>query len=51
VSGAPAVPPRSALGVWYSRYYPYSADSFVGEVLQGYVNHSLPLSNAVLDMK
>ena len=50
VSGAPAVPPRAALGVWWSRYFPYSAASITDEVLQGYRDHALPLSYLVLDM-
>jgi len=33
------------------RYYSYSAESIVDEVLSGYANHSLPLTNLVLDMK
>jgi alpha-glucosidase (family GH31 glycosyl hydrolase) len=49
-SGNPSVPPRDALGVWWSRYYPYTADSIVSQVLDGYKNYSLPLDVLVLDM-
>jgi alpha-glucosidase (family GH31 glycosyl hydrolase) len=42
--------PRSAFGVWWSRYYPYNQSSIVEEVLSGYANFSIPLSNLVLDM-
>jgi alpha-glucosidase (family GH31 glycosyl hydrolase) len=44
------MPPLSAFGVWWSRYYAYSQEQFETEVLQGYANHSLPLSHVVLDM-
>lgn len=50
VLGRPAMLPRSAFGVWWSRYHEYSADSFVAEVLSGYANFSIPLNNAVFDM-
>ena len=50
VLGKPAMLPRSAFGVWWSRYYPYSQTSIVEEVLRGYRNYSIPLNNLVLDM-
>ena len=50
VLGAPALLPRSAFGVWWSRYWPYTQDSIVSEVLQGYANYSIPLNNLVFDM-
>lgn len=50
VLGRPAMLPRSAFGVWWSRYWPYSQQSIVEEVLAGYANYSIPLSNLVLDM-
>lgn len=50
LSGPPAPPPRAAFGPWWSRYWPYSADSFTSEVLAGYASNSIPLSIAVLDM-
>ena len=50
VLGAPAMLPRSAFGVWWSRYWPYTQASIVTEVLQGYANFSIPLNNLVFDM-
>lgn len=50
VLGRPEMLPRSAFGVWWSRYYPYTQDTIVSEVLSGYANFSLPLNNLVLDM-
>lgn len=50
LSGAIAMPPAAALGVWWSRYYPYSQAQFVSEVLQGYADNGLPLNTVVLDM-
>jgi alpha-glucosidase len=50
LSGRIAMPPLSALGVWWSRYYTYSQQQVVAEVLEGYHNHSLPLNHLVLDM-
>eukprot|EP00729_Bicosta_minor_P022858 gene22858-16884_t len=42
--------PRSAFGVWWSRYWRYSEQSLVEEVLEGYKNYSIPLNNLVMDM-
>eukprot|EP01079_Euglenida_sp_SAG-EU17-18_P008234 gene8234-1470_t len=50
VLGRPAMVPRSALGVWWSRYYSYSQATIVDEGLQGYANYSIPLNNLVFDM-
>lgn len=50
VLGRPALLPRSAFGVWWSRYYEYTQDTIVQEVLSGYANYSIPLNNLVLDM-
>lgn len=50
LSGPPAPPPRSTFGPWWSRYYPYSADSLASEVLEGYASNSIPLSSVSLDM-
>ena len=50
VLGPPALPPRSSLGVWYSRFYPYSEAQLLEEVVGGYAQHSLPLSVLVSDM-
>ena len=51
VLGRPAMLPRSAFGVWWSRYYPYSETSIVEEVLSGYYNYSIPLNMLVFDME
>ena len=54
VLGAPAVPPRWALGVWWSQNYPWTNTtgnhSIVSGVLQHYADLGLPLSTLVLDM-
>jgi hypothetical protein len=51
VMGRPAMLPRSAFGVWWSRYYPYTETTIVDEVLSGYRNYSIPLNNLVFDME
>ena len=40
VLGRPAMLPRSAFGVWWSRYYRYSEETIVSKVLDGYRNNS-----------
>ena len=50
ILGRPAMLPRSAFGVWWSRYWEYTQDSIVTEVLDGYKNFSIPLNNLVFDM-
>jgi len=50
VGGAPALPPLSALGVWYSRYYPYGEASYRAEIIDKYKANALPLSVGVLDV-
>ena len=50
VLGRPALLPRAAFGVWWSRYYPYSQQTFTDEVLSGYANNSIPLNMVVFDM-
>jgi len=49
VAGAPAMLPRAALGVWWSRYYPYD-EAGIMEVVDGYADHKLPLDYLVMDM-
>jgi len=51
VLGRPAMLPRSAFGVWWSRYYPYTETTIVEEVLSGYKNYSIPLNMLVFDME
>jgi len=50
IMGKPPMLPRSAFGVWWSRYYPYTQTSIVEEVLEGYRNFSIPLNHVVFDM-
>jgi alpha-glucosidase len=50
VSGRSALPPKDALGVWYSKYYPYSSTTMPRDVVDGYASHGLPLSVVVLDV-
>jgi hypothetical protein len=50
VAGKPAMPPLSAFGIWWSRYWVYSSKSFTEQVLDGYADHSLPLNHVVMDM-
>lgn len=52
ISGAAAMPRRAYLGVAYSRNWRYDEAGVVGPdgVIEGYANHSLPLSLFVLDM-
>ena len=50
ISGAISMPPRAALGVWWSRYHAYSAEQLTSEVLVGYKEHGLPLDVLVIDM-
>jgi hypothetical protein len=49
VSGAVPMLPRWALGNWWSRYHPYSADEYL-ELLDTFDAERVPLSVAVLDM-
>lgn len=49
IFGAAALPPLSALGIWWSNEARYSAASFSSEVLDGFSRYGLPLHMAVLD--
>ena len=49
ISGAQPCLPRWALGNWWSRYYAYTADEYLGLVDQ-FDSKSIPLSVAVIDM-
>ena len=49
VSGSQPVLPRWALGNWWSRYYPYSADDYLA-LMDRFDKERLPFSVAVLDM-
>jgi hypothetical protein len=47
--GAFPLPRKYTLGIWYSRYWPYSADEFK-QIVQEYEQHGFPLDTIVMDM-
>lgn len=49
ISGKSPLLPRWALGNWWSRYYPYSADEYLG-LMKRFREENLPFSVGVLDM-
>ncbi|MEV6285933.1 TIM-barrel domain-containing protein [Kribbella sp. NPDC051770] len=49
VSGAPTRLPRWALGNWWSRYHPYTSDSYLA-LMDRFADEALPFSVAVIDM-
>ena len=49
IAGAAPMPPRFALGVWWSRYWPYTAED-LEDIARGYHEHSIPLDVLVSDM-
>jgi alpha-glucosidase (family GH31 glycosyl hydrolase) len=49
ISGPQPLLPRWALGNWWSRYYEYSAESYL-ELMDTFRTKGIPLSVAVLDM-
>lgn len=49
LTGAQPILPRYALGNWWSRYHRYSADEYL-QLMQGFSEHQIPLSVAVIDM-
>ncbi|OAA52113.1 Glycoside hydrolase, family 31 [Cordyceps fumosorosea ARSEF 2679] len=49
VSGAPPLLPRWALGNWWSRYYEYTADSYLA-LMDRFAAARVPLAVAVVDM-
>ena len=49
LSGHPPVLPRWALGNWWSRYHPYTADEYLG-LFDRFDAEGLPFSVAVIDM-
>ena len=50
LAGPPGLPPRWALGVWWSREWKYSAETIKSEVIDGFGEHEIPLNVLVLDM-
>eukprot|EP01050_Picozoa_sp_SAG11_P013580 SAG11_NODE_1597_length_4611_cov_2.534131_2_plen_1029_part_00 len=57
VAGKMDMPPLSAFGIWWSRYWVYSvrvpevAQDIVSDVLEGYRDHALPLNHLVMDVR
>ncbi|MFC8598974.1 TIM-barrel domain-containing protein [Isoptericola sp. NPDC057191] len=49
VSGSPMRLPRWALGNWWSRYHPYSAESYL-QLMDRFDEEDVPFSVAVIDM-
>ena len=49
ISGPVPLPRKYLLGIWYSRYWPYTADQFK-QIVQEYTEHGFPLDNIVMDM-
>ena len=49
VGGPVPLPRKYALGVWYSRYWPFSSDDY-RQIVREYGQHDFPLDNMVLDM-
>ena len=49
LSGATPMLPRYALGNWWSRYYPYSEETYK-ELMEQFAQKKIPLSVSVLDM-
>jgi alpha-glucosidase (family GH31 glycosyl hydrolase) len=49
IGGAAPMPRRYAMGLWYSRYWPFSSDEY-HSVVQEYAQHDFPLDNIVMDM-
>ncbi|PZE23544.1 glycoside hydrolase family 31 protein [Curtobacterium sp. MCBD17_028] len=49
VSGPPTRLPRWALGNWWSRYHPYTADSYLA-LMDRFDDEGVPFSVAVIDM-
>jgi alpha-glucosidase (family GH31 glycosyl hydrolase) len=49
ISGPVPIPRKNLLGIWYSRYWPYTATEF-RQIVQEYGEHGFPLDNIVMDM-
>lgn len=49
ITGAPPMLPRKALGNWWSRYYPYTEETYK-ELINRFKEEDIPFSMAVLDM-
>ena len=49
ISGPVPLPRRYTMGIWYSRYWAYSADDFK-QIVDEYHQHNFPLDVLVMDM-
>ena len=49
ISGPVPLPRKNLLGIWYSRYWPYTADDY-RTIVREYSEHGFPLDNIVMDM-
>jgi alpha-glucosidase (family GH31 glycosyl hydrolase) len=49
LTGKQPLIPRYALGNWWSRYYKYTAESYLS-LMDEFANHEVPLSVSVIDM-
>ncbi len=49
LTGPPALVPRYVLGNWWSRYWKYDADEYLG-LMDGFAGRRIPFSVAVIDM-
>lgn len=49
ISGPVPLPRKNLLGIWYSRYWPYTAEDYRG-IVREYSQHGFPLDNIVMDM-
>ncbi|MBN2684377.1 MAG: DUF5110 domain-containing protein [Pontiellaceae bacterium] len=49
IGGATPIPRRYTLGIWFSRYWPFSAEDYKN-IVQEYRDHDFPLDVIVMDM-
>ena len=49
IAGPAPMPPRFTLGVWWSRYWPYTSED-LEDIARGYEQHAIPLDVLVSDM-
>jgi hypothetical protein len=50
IGGAPALPPRSVFGVWWSHWQAFNESFFLSDILEHYAALSLPLDHINLDV-
>ena len=49
IGGPVPLPRKYTLGIWYSRYWSFTADAFK-QIVQEYADHGFPLDTMVMDM-